>query len=303
VPVASSVFNDPETRIPYAMAVRLLEAGARLSRCTHFGLLLGARFDHRILGAAGEWMQNSSDLEAAFTGFIAIQHTASRGATVFLHRMGEDVVLGYGAFDRSAGPSDQASTTVMAVAHNIVTRLTGGNARPSEVWLTMRRPADTAPFTSFFGVPVRFDQPVTGLLLGRSALSQPIRGGRKVDFETLERRAAATMPPTHEVWTDRLRRILRPMLLHGEVSAEAAAARLGISPRTLSRYLAREGTSFQAVLDETRFATARELLALTDLQVGDVAQALSYATHGAFVGAFRRWSGLSPSAWRGQMRA
>jgi AraC-like DNA-binding protein len=302
VPVTPGIFDDPETRIPYAIAVRLLETAARLSRCPHFGLLLGARFDHRILGPAGEWMQNAPDLEAAVTGLVALQPAASRGATVFLHRLGEDIVLGYGAFDRSAGPSDQASLAMTAIAHTVVTRLTAGKARPTEVWLAVRRPVDTAPYASHFGVPVRFDQPVTGLLLGRRALAEPIRGARAVDFEKLQRRASAMMPPTQEVWTDRLRRILRPMLLHGQVSAEAAAARLAISPRTLSRHLAREGTSFQAVLDETRFATARELLALTDLPVGDVAQALSYATHGAFVGAFRRWSGQSPSAWRGQAR-
>jgi AraC-like DNA-binding protein len=302
VPVAPDVFDNPEKRIPYVVGVRLLDAATHLSRCPHFGLLLGARYDHRILGPAGEWMQNAPDLEAALTGFVAMQPAASRGATTFMHRLGEDIVLGYGAIDRDSGSSDQASAAVTAVAHNIVTRLTAGKACPTEVWLAMRRPADTSAYASFFGVPVRFDQPVTGLLLGRSALSQAIRGARRVDFEALQRRAAAMMPPTHQVWTDRLRRTLRPMLLVGQVSAEAAAARLSTSSRTLSRYLAREGTSFQGILDEIRFATACELLGRTDLPIGDVAQALSYATHGAFVGAFRRWSGLSPSAWRDQAR-
>ncbi len=61
--------------------------------------------------------------------------------------------------------------------------------------------------------------------------------------------------------------------------------------------------TFQRVLDEVRFAMATELLAITDLPVGDIADALSYAAHASFVDAFRRWTGTSPSRWREEVRA
>jgi hypothetical protein len=37
------------------------------ARCPHFGLILGSRYDHRILGLPGAWMQNAPDLESALS--------------------------------------------------------------------------------------------------------------------------------------------------------------------------------------------------------------------------------------------
>ncbi|MFG1377460.1 helix-turn-helix domain-containing protein [Xanthobacter autotrophicus] len=69
-------------------------------------------------------------------------------------------------------------------------------------------------------------------------------------------------------------------------------------PRTLNRRLLEAGSSFVAIRDEVRFRVAQELLALTDLPVGDIASALSFSAHSNFVRAFRRWAGVTPTVWR-----
>jgi AraC-like DNA-binding protein len=79
---------------------------------------------------------------------------------------------------------------------------------------------------------------------------------------------------------------------------DGMARSLGLVPRTLRRQLSAEGTVFETIRDDVRFNAARELLALTDLPVGEIADALAFASHSAFGQAFRRWSGSSPTAWR-----
>lgn len=76
------------------------------------------------------------------------------------------------------------------------------------------------------------------------------------------------------------------------------AEHLGTTPRTLRRALAAEGASFEALKDRVRYAMAREVLALTTLPIGDIALTLDFATPSAFVRAFRRWAGQTPSAFR-----
>jgi AraC-like DNA-binding protein len=89
-------------------------------------------------------------------------------------------------------------------------------------------------------------------------------------------------------------------MLEGRSGMAEVAGELGTTPRTLRRALDREGTRFEAIRDEVRFAAARELLTLTSLPVGEIAVTLGFSTHGAFTEAFRRWSGTSPVAWRAE---
>jgi AraC-like DNA-binding protein len=43
---------------------------------------------------------------------------------------------------------------------------------------------------------------------------------------------------------------------------------------------------------------ARQLLLLGALNITDIALTLDYSSASSFVHAFRRWSGMSPGAWR-----
>jgi AraC-like DNA-binding protein len=303
LPIPREAFLDVEARVPFWAASRLLQNCAEATACQHFGLTLGSRHDHRVLGLAGVWMQNAATLGDALTGFVAMQPSASSGATIYLHRSDEAVVLGYGIYERNAVGREQAFGIFSAIAFNVARTLTLGSGLPQEVLLSMRVPAERRPYADFFGVPVRFDQPQTGLVFPRAAMSAPIAGANAANLEAIRRRAASLMPAPEHPWTDRVRRALRPLLLMGEPTAPTVSAQLGVNVRTLARYLAKERTSFQVVLDQVRFDAARELLSLTDLSVGDIAQALAYATHPAFGDAFRRWTGTSPTEWRRKVAA
>ncbi|MGH3956362.1 MAG: AraC family transcriptional regulator [Mycobacterium sp.] len=73
------------------------------------------------------------------------------------------------------------------------------------------------------------------------------------------------------------------------------AAGMHIAERTLHRRLAREGTSYRALLDEVRETLAKELLA-NGLTVKEVSDRLGYSEPAAFTHAYTRWHGSPPSA-------
>jgi AraC-like DNA-binding protein len=297
-PVSAAAFENDENRIPYGLFCRIMERAAELTGCPHLGLMLGSRFDHRCMGLAGKWMANAPTLEAALTGFIELQSSATLGATAYLHRTGEHSIIGYGAYDRSALGYTQNYATVIPVAFNFIKALTGGKARVVEILFSFRMPVDCRPYQEFFGVPVHFDQLQTGIVVTRASLALPVVGGNPLHFAEMQRLAAAITPASDAPWSDRVRRLLRRSLLRGETLATEAAAELGIHPRMFRRSLAAEGTTFKDLLSEVRFGAAQELLAVTDLTAGEIAVALSYANQPAFNTAFRRWSGMTPQQWR-----
>ena len=90
------------------------------------------------------------------------------------------------------------------------------------------------------------------------------------------------------------------LLPHGQAHSELVAARLGMSARTLARRLAAEGVSFADILRELRSALAHRYLADREMPISQVAWLLGYTEIGAFTHAFRRWTGVPPSAARGQ---
>lgn len=81
----------------------------------------------------------------------------------------------------------------------------------------------------------------------------------------------------------------------GQVPAMGqVAASMHIGERTLHRRLAREGTSYRALLDEVRETLARELLR-NGFSVKEVSDRLGYSEPAAFTHAYTRWHGVPPS--------
>jgi len=81
-------------------------------------------------------------------------------------------------------------------------------------------------------------------------------------------------------------------------NAEAVAALLNISARTLHRQLREEGASLQQLKDEVRLERATNLLHRTDKPVKQVAAAAGFRNEKSFIRAFRSWTGDSPGAFR-----
>lgn len=110
--------------------------------------------------------------------------------------------------------------------------------------------------------------------------------------ETLCRDLAATRRTRGPV-SSRARVAITGRLSQG-APMPSVAAELGVSPRTLRRRLAEEGTSYRRLLDDVRVELADRMLATGLLSVEDVAIRLGYAEASSFIHAFRRLTGTTP---------
>jgi AraC-like DNA-binding protein len=85
----------------------------------------------------------------------------------------------------------------------------------------------------------------------------------------------------------------------GSPDMTQVARQLGMAARSLRRRLSEEGTSFQQLVVEARVARATRLLEDPRRSIKDTAYAMGFASPSAFHRAFKRWTGVSPSAVRG----
>jgi AraC-like DNA-binding protein len=91
------------------------------------------------------------------------------------------------------------------------------------------------------------------------------------------------------------------LLLHAgsEFPTSAVVAeQLHMSESTLQRRLAGEGCRYQQLLDQVRFRLASEYLVTTILPVSEIACLLGFSDTTNFRRSFRRWSNMTPSAFR-----
>lgn len=95
---------------------------------------------------------------------------------------------------------------------------------------------------------------------------------------------------------------LRGVLQELGSSAEAGevARRLSLSQRTLQRRLAELGTSYVHELTRHRMSTAQRLMLESQAPLTAIALDCGFASLAHFSAAFRKATGLSPSAWRAQ---
>lgn len=156
---------------------------------------------------------------------------------------------------------------------------------------------------------------------GRRGLSIPIASGRKCRSEhtstqsldgklALADDALSTFLVTQldelantQVLTqpliEKVRRAISGLLPGGAPKLEAVAAELAMSKRTLQRQLSSADTNFAQLVDETRHLLAKELLAQRQRPVGEISFLLGFSEPSAFHRAFKRWTGTTPTRFRG----
>lgn len=138
---------------------------------------------------------------------------------------------------------------------------------------------------------VRLGQPATAAffptsMLAWSMLGEPVQSG--------EIEAGSPPATLAEAIECLLAASDRGRTAHLDVIADM----LELSPRTLRRRLAQQGTTFSEIVDRWRFKSSLGLLERDSLRIGEIAEMLGYGNASNFERAFKRWTGQPPGVYR-----
>ncbi len=95
-----------------------------------------------------------------------------------------------------------------------------------------------------------------------------------------------------------VRSAIKECLLERIATQENVAGRLSLSIRNLQRRLKDAGTTYQAILDDTREALALKLIKDLDTPLYEISYLVGFTEPSAFYKAFRRWTGRRPGDYR-----
>ncbi len=293
----SAAFNDADKQMPFRTGGLLLQRCAEITACPHFGLLVGQQSDIESLGRVGALMRHSPTVDAALRSLILHLHLQNRGGIPTRTVDGEHASMGYLIYQRDMQGTAQVSDLVAAVSYNMLRSLCGNRWRPTVVTFSHARPRDVKPYSRFFKAPLEFDADATELRFDKAWLDRPLLGTDAALYALLLRTLSAESLQLTDL-VEQVRVALRTMIPTGRATEQSIAGALGIPSRTLRRQLVSRGTSFRSLAMETRYEIARQLLTDTRMAITEIAGVLEYADASAFTRAFRRWTNLSPAAWR-----
>jgi AraC-like DNA-binding protein len=176
---------------------------------------------------------------------------------------------------------------------------TGVMWRPLRMHFHHRRPDDDGELVRVFRCPVKFGAPRTQLRFRRLVLKLPMVRRDSRLLAILERYAASLLPNTSaQSLSSRAAHAIALELARRRPTLGPTARALRMSPRTLQRGLAYEGTSHSGLLDDVRCALALQHIGDASVSITAIAYMLHFSDPAAFYRAFKRWTGASPRRYR-----
>ncbi len=155
----------------------------------------------------------------------------------------------------------------------------------------------------FWEQPLRFNAVQCAVIFPAFWLARPVADADPLLHTVLQDRADAELSGQEPKLLGDVRRTIRLLLILRRCSRADVAQRLGVHPRTLGRRLQDSGSTFQALLDDTRAQISKQLLLDTRLPVARIAAAVGYDDPTVFTRAFARWTGRTPSEFRAELAA
>ena len=301
---------DPEgqlQRVSAAAQSRLLEYAAEALGDDAFGLHLAEQADPRDAGILFYVAAAAKDVNEALALVVRYSRIVNEAARMKLTRTPEGGALEINIVGMPRQRAQQNVEFGLAVFLKGLREITGRNLRPSRAALAHRRNTRVREFERFFGCPVEFGRASTEgvssdlLEFSRDVLAIPLISSDPKLVQALRPfcdSAAKERSTPMGTLRAAVEGELEKLLPHGKAQRRRIADKLALSTRTLSRRLAREGTTYEEVVDQLRQSLALQYIKEEGISVSQIAWLLGYEGSTSFNHAFRRWTGRSPSLAR-----
>ncbi|PUB17330.1 AraC family transcriptional regulator [Yoonia sediminilitoris] len=306
--LTDDVLSDQDNRIPVAAYQALIGAAIRQTGDT--ALLLRHTLESRLetMSVVGQIVHTSASLG----------HSIAQ-LNRYLHLMA-DVNLPAGT-DRFALLHTDAGLWIvdhLVVPHDAYMGIEGAFARfisefrrsfPGATFeigmeVTYPPPPHADQYPDLFRVPVQFNANRNALQIDPvwDSPDTQFEPGNEYAFGIFTRHADKMLAKLRADTSIRaqIEAQILPKLHEGTISMDKVAKDTAMSRQTLYRRLKDEGITFAEIHDDLRQRMAMEYLGGQKVTVNETAYLLGFSEASSFVRAFKRWTGLSPTAYLNQ---
>jgi AraC-like DNA-binding protein len=290
--------ETPDARLSPQEVATLIRRGRALTNEPGLGILIGLITHANSFGFLSFASQSAATLGQSIELTIRYSPVVTTLCGFRLNRV--DGIAGL-VLDEYAVEELGDTRDVLLLGALVGVRMIGCSLTGRQPW----RPIDVAmPEPSYYRrfahlVPeLRFNQPVSQIVLHESDLELPLLTPDRAALRLAQERCEDVLQSIgHDVAIEQ-RTLNVVMTPDGPLPFDKVAVALGLSPRTYKRRLADAGVTFSEIVEKARRERALLLLRSPSLPLDEVAERLGYSTVSNLVRAFRRWTGMTPAAYR-----
>ncbi|MBT8769338.1 AraC family transcriptional regulator [Metapseudomonas boanensis] len=297
-----ALMDDPNARYPLSATTRLWELAVAASADPALGLKVSSYVSPTTFHALGYALVASSSLREVFERIARYHQVVSDALELELCRQDDRYAFRLRVPDDGPEPAPEALDAFAAIYVRTCRNRLGRDYAPLAVYLRRPCPADPQPWHLVFRAPLHFGAEENRLEFAIADFEQALDDANPELAEhneaVLKRALEQLQQPT---WSRRVRACLEAQLPNGEPSAERIAQSLHLSLRSLQRHLADEGCSYEQLLGDTRQNLALVHMRDPRCSISEIAYLLGFADASSFSRAFKRWTGQSPSQYRGSL--
>jgi AraC-like DNA-binding protein len=284
---------DEPCTVPLSRVVAFVDEAARRRRDPVLGLSLADAVPEGTYEAAELLVRTAATVGE---GLAALARHASLINPIgqFSYEEGPDLAeLHYLVAGQREGLGRHLNEYTLAYVVRSLGRVLGGPLPLTAVWFAHERASQRERVESYFGCPVRFGAPSSGVSFPRTVAARRLLSGDRVVFGYFSRQAEQRRRESSPApFSLSVARAVEHEIGFARADLGSVARHLAVTERTAQRRLREEGTQFREVLDQAR-KRCSEGLVKQRTPDERIAEILGFADVATYRRAARRWASES----------
>ncbi|OUS33364.1 hypothetical protein A9Q94_19960 [Rhodobacterales bacterium 56_14_T64] len=297
----SSLLQEDSPTCLLADSANFFERAASLTKNDNLGFQMGKDRDIRRIGLMCYVGLAAPTVGGFLANFARYSRVSSQALEIDMSRLLDGGVIEWEyAISPSLHRRQYVEFSAASLLHT-VRHFSENSLTPRVVRFQHNRLHGIDEMEAYFGCKIEFGAARNGYEFAVDDLDLPLSSADEQLLRVLQGygdQVLAEMARQMPGLVVEVERAIADQLGAGSVTLETVAAGMGMSPRTLSRKLAAEGTSFFRLLEELRKSLSKSYLRDSNLVLAEIAFLLGYSGLSSFNDAFKRWTGHSPGQFR-----
>ena len=295
-----ALLDSPDERMTRGQLYTLCERVLDLTNDAAFGLHWAETLTDRSFAPISHLIAHSSSLRQALELLAQFSQLLADQTDYRIYEQDDAIVVECLVLEGESLRLKRMSAEMMVGGFWRLVRSFNAELPPGQVSLEYPPPEYADEYVRLFGDRVAFDQPFTGIVFDRELLSHPSPAKDDDVREALQEIAARRLMRITQTapYATRVREFLIREGWPHRTDMQSVARALEMSVRSLRRRLEDEGRSYNDILNDSLATVAKQLFLDPRRTIQDIAFEMGFSDTSAFYRAFKRWTGMTPNAWR-----